>query len=382
MTATATQPVAQPQAQAASGGLLKADPRALQIKGVLESESMQRSLAAALPRHLSAGKLIRCVLGAFQRTPKLLECTPESILYAIMQSAAYGLEPDGGPLGHGYLVPFWNGKTKRTECQFIPGYRGLVKLARNSGEVADVWAEVVFEADRRAPGEFSYELGLHPKLTHKRNDAATERGELLYAYAVARFRDGERKFVVLNRAEVEAIKAKSSSKNRDGEVVGPWIEHTGEMWKKTAVRRLAKMLPLSVDDERRISAEDDELPAAGLSINVPLPAIADAVGRGEPADSDAAHAPAPDDADQSEPAPRHDPLTLALHRLGECREVRAVESIRNECCGPESPLGESERRTIDAACNERAEKIRGGRGPRSGQQQLMETTAGATEAGF
>lgn len=245
---------------------IKSDPRALQIKQILESPKMQQSLRAAMPKHLDPGKLIRVVLGSFQKNPKLLECNPESILYSIMQSAALGLEPDGGVLGQGYLVPFYNGKNRRMECQFIPGFRGLVKLARQSGEVADVDAQVVYERD-----DFKYELGLNQTLTHKRNDDVVDPGKLKYAYAVARFRDGERKFVVLNEREINAIKAKSASKTREGQIVGPWFEHEAEMWKKTAVRRLCKMLPLSVDVARKIAAENEETGTIELPDTITLP---------------------------------------------------------------------------------------------------------------
>lgn len=252
---------------------LKTDPRQIGFRHLLESQSVQNALAAAAPKHLSVPKLLRVALGAMQKNPKLLECTPESVLLSLLQSAAYGLEPDGGPLGQGYLVPFWNGKAKRLECQFIPGYRGLVKLARNSGEVADVWAEVVFECDMKAPGHFSYELGLNQDLKHRRNDEATETGALRYVYAVARFRDGEKKFVVMNARDVEKIKAKSQSKDRDGKLFGPWLDHEPEMWKKTAVRRLCKMLPLSVEVQTKIMA-DESADETGVGLRLPeLPAL-------------------------------------------------------------------------------------------------------------
>lgn len=245
---------------------IKSDPRAMQIKQILESPKMQQSLRSAMPKHLNPGKLVRVVLGSFQKNPKLLECNPESILYSIMQSAALGLEPDGGVLGQGYLVPFWNGKAQRMECQFIPGFRGLIKLARQSGEVADIDAQVVYEKDH-----FEYELGLNQRLVHKRNDEVADPGKLKYAYAVARFRDGDRKFTVLNEREVMAIRSKSASKTKDGKIVGPWVEHEAEMWKKTAVRRLCKMLPLSVDVARQIAAENEETGQIELPDMITMP---------------------------------------------------------------------------------------------------------------
>jgi len=220
------------------------------MKGLLDNASFQRSLSEALPESMSPKRMVRVVLSSFQVNPKLYDCSPESVLVSMMRAAAMGLEPDG-MLGQGYLVPYWNGKLKRLDCQFIPGYRGLVKLARNSGEVADVWARVVFEKDF-----FEYELGLDETLKHKPNDNVADPGEMLYAYAVARFKDGERKFEVMNRREILKIRdANPNTTTKEGVLYGPWKDHPGEMWKKTAVRRLAKLLPLSVEASERVEAE-------------------------------------------------------------------------------------------------------------------------------
>lgn len=228
-------------------------PKHLAFRQLFESPGFQSALKNVMPRSLDPKRMARVVLAALQNQPKLYECSPESVVLSVMRAAAYGLEPDGGPMGHGYLVPYWSGKNRRHECQFIPGYRGLMKMARNSGEVADIWAEVV-----RTNDHFNYELGLNPTLTHKRDDDSFTVGELKYAYAVARFRDGERKFVVMNKAEIEAVKERSQSRDRDKKLVGPWVEHEAEMWKKTAVRRLAKMLPLDVESRAVIEQDDDE----------------------------------------------------------------------------------------------------------------------------
>lgn len=235
---------------------------------------MQQALRAALPKHIKLEAFVRVTLAAMQTNPKVFECSQESILLSLMRAASYGLVPDGGALGHGYLVPFWNGKAKRMDCQFVPGYRGLIKLARNSGEVADVWAEVVYEADLESPGKFRYELGLDQALEHKRNDIAEDAGQLLYAYAVARFKDGEKRFVVMNRREVLSIKSKTASRTKEGDVFGPWLDHESEMWKKTAVRRLSKMLPLSPEVAAAMSQdEESEAIDAFSSVSVSVPQL-------------------------------------------------------------------------------------------------------------
>ena len=72
----------------------------------------------------------------------------------MIQSSQLGLYVDG-VLGHAYLVPYWNGKEKRREVQLIPGYKGLIDLARRSGSVESISARVVYKND-----DFDFEYGL------------------------------------------------------------------------------------------------------------------------------------------------------------------------------------------------------------------------------
>lgn len=98
-------------------------------------------LAVALPPHLPADRLLRVVMTVLQNTPVLLECDRASLYRAVMTCAQLGLEPDG-VLGQAFLVPH------RGRVQLLPGYRGLITLARNSGEVLSLNAQAVHEKDR------------------------------------------------------------------------------------------------------------------------------------------------------------------------------------------------------------------------------------------
>src|SRR5438093_2563003 len=80
------------------------------------------ALEAALPRTLTVDKLLRVVLTSIRLNPKLLQCTPQSFLSCVLQTAALGLAPDS-ILGLAYLVPFEDRKNDRTLCQIIIGYR-------------------------------------------------------------------------------------------------------------------------------------------------------------------------------------------------------------------------------------------------------------------
>lgn len=195
-------------------------------------KNMQPEIAKVLPNQMSPERMARIAATVVRQTPQLARCEPLTVLGALMTASQLGLEP--GPIGEAYLVPF-NTKTGMV-CQFIAGYRGLIKLARNSGQLVDIWAEVVYEAD-----EFSVSYGLHRDLVHVPKIGA-ERGEPIYVYAAAELKDGGRPFVVLTYAEVEAIRARSRA-GRDG----PWVTDWAAMAKKTVIKQLAKWLPLSAE---------------------------------------------------------------------------------------------------------------------------------------
>lgn len=218
-------------------------------------EKMKPQFAMALPKHLTPDRLLRVAITCVQNTPKLLKCDKASLYSAIMTCAQLGLEPDG-VLGQAYLVPFscnvkdekgnW---TKVDKVQFIPGYKGLLALARNSGEVISISSHEVCEND-----EFEYEYGINEKLRHV--PAKGERGEITYFYACAKFKGEGYHFEVMTREQIDKIRDNSqgykASKANKKESV--WDTNYIEMGRKTAIRRIAKYLPLNV--QRAVAFED------------------------------------------------------------------------------------------------------------------------------
>ncbi len=192
-------------------------------------------------KHMDADRIVRVLLNCVSRTPALRMCTPVSIFRATMQAAELGLEP-GSALGEAYLVPY------KSECQLIPGYRGLVTLARRSGEISNIWAEVVYEGD-----EFEAKYGLHPDVLHVPKFQTQDASKIQFAYACARFRTGETQFIVMHRTEIDRIRARSAAGRSDR---SPWSTDTAEMAKKTAVKRLCKMLPMSVEMARAVKLDN------------------------------------------------------------------------------------------------------------------------------
>lgn len=207
-------------------------------------KSKQGEIAKMLPKHLNADRLLKVAQIAATTTPALAKCDVASLVGAIGQCAQMGLEPNT-VLGHAYLVPF---NTKRKDgngnerwvnsVQVIIGYKGLIDLARRSGQIVSIAAHEVCSNDK-----FELVYGLDEKLNH--TPSMGERGDVIGFYAVAKLKDGGHCFEFMSKTQVEGIQAAADKKNKYPSKV--WQEHFTEMGRKTVIRRLAKYLPLSVE---------------------------------------------------------------------------------------------------------------------------------------
>ncbi len=228
----------------------------------------REAIAAIAVSGMDTDRIIRIALAACAKTPKLLECKPETVYRAIHQAVQLGLEP-GGALQHAYLVPY------KGECVLIISYKGLVALARRSGEIATVEARVVFKKDR-----FDVDFGTDPKILHKPyiGDAP---GEILAAYVVITYRSGEKQFDVMSTAQINAIKARSPAAGD-----GPWVNDWAEMAKKTVVKRGLKMAPLTIEATEAMQREDER--DRGESVAPTLSVVAEPDGT-DPATGEIPH---------------------------------------------------------------------------------------------
>lgn len=233
---SAPQAVAQQQTNAGGLGALQ---------GLLERHKNQ--IAVALPRHMTPERMIRVAMSAVSQSPGLTECHPVTIAACIVQSSILGLEPSS-VLGEAYLVPFWNEKTRRKECQLIPGYLGLVKLARNSGELSMIDAQIVYSND-----EFEFHKGSDVWWKHKWCRSG-ERGEPEGVWAGYVLKDGSRNFEywtieqIFRHRDHYSKSAKSSA--------SAWTTAPEWMWKKTVLRQVIKLMPKSVELSTALSLEE------------------------------------------------------------------------------------------------------------------------------
>ena len=250
--------------------LAKANP-AGDFKGILAAN--WHKIAAVMPKHMSEDRMFQLAMSAYNSTPQLAECSTVSVLSCIMKCAALGMEPsavDG--LGRAYILPFRNGKTRRMEATFILGYKGMIDLARRSGEVESISGRAVYEGD-----EFRYAYGLNEDLYHV---PMHKSDQLTYAYCIARFKDGGHYFIVLSRKEIEAARKASKAGNN-----GPWVTNYDAMAVKTAIRRAFPYLPVSIVAQEAAAA-DEQTPDYS-SVLSPVVPTAEQEPAGEPEEAPA-----------------------------------------------------------------------------------------------
>lgn len=234
------------------GTALEVAKQSQEAKTIMDLINRQKpELEKALAGTIGVERFTRTILTELRRTPKLYECSQESLLGAMMLAAQLQLEP--GPLGLVYLVPF------KKQVEFIVGYRGYVELAFRSGLVKDVSASLVYEFD-----DFDFREGTRPFLDHKPTPvirgAVTEedRGQLVAAYAVARLKTGGAPFKVIYEPDWQRAKSKSPAGSKG---VGPWVDDFPQMVLKTAIRRLEPKLPKTPQFGLALEADEAAAPA-------------------------------------------------------------------------------------------------------------------------
>ena len=251
-------------------GQLATQAQNMQMQTMDPQQNMKNLLERSWPRivavignNLSPQRLYQMYVSTINREPQLANCGVESVLSCFMKCAALGLEPsnvDG--LGRAYILPYGNKnyRTGQKEATLIIGYKGMIDLARRSGQIRDISARAVHEGD-----EFAYSYGLNEDLRHV---PCAKPGKLTHVYMIANFKDGGHYFQVMNADEIEAAAKRSPSY---GKAVSPWKSDYEAMAKKTVIRRAFPYLPVSVE-ARDAAASDDQTPDYS-DVFRPLPTV-------------------------------------------------------------------------------------------------------------
>lgn len=212
------------------------------VRGLLKS--MEGEIKNALPAYLPVEKFIRTALTAINSNPKLANCTQESLLAAIMNSAQLGLEFNT-PLGEAYLIPYENKKKGITTVNFQIGYRGLLKLAYNTGQFKRITAREV-----RANEAFDFDYGTG-EITHK-PCLTGDSGDVIGYYAIYQTKDGGQDVFYMSKDDARnyGIKFSKSFNYSDS----PWQTNFDAMAKKSALIQVLKYAPKAIESQALVQA--------------------------------------------------------------------------------------------------------------------------------
>lgn len=276
------------QVQAAQGArLTKAQPQN-DFKGLLAREWPR--IQAVMPKKMSPDRMFQLAVSAYNTTPMLAQCSVVSMLSCVMKCASLGLEPsavDG--LGRAYILPYRNRKTNSYEAQMIIGYRGMIDLARRSGELVSIHAQAVYQGDQY--DHWEDESGQHFRFVAADVEHAPDR--LTDVYVCAHLKDEGFVFETMTRREVDAVRARSRASQ-----TGPWVTDYEAMALKTVIRRSFRYLPVSVEAQQAAAA-DETTPDYSAVLS---PAI-DVTGQQQNAEIEADCAIAGDDTGDAESEP-------------------------------------------------------------------------------
>lgn len=196
-------------------------------------------ISLALPKHMNPDRMLRLALTCFSTTPKLRECSAQSIVASVVVASQLGLEP--GVNGQGYLIPY--GST----CTFVPGWQGLCGLLNNSGR-ATAWTGAVFEGDI-----WDFQLGSAPRCVHVPGPNFGEEDKMTWVYACGKVNGSE-------QPVIEAWNMARVWKHRDRfNKVGQRhysFQHPEMYARKVVLLQVLKYMPRSIELQNAIVAAD------------------------------------------------------------------------------------------------------------------------------
>ncbi|MGL4715402.1 MAG: recombinase RecT [Aeromonas sp.] len=241
---------------------------------MISPQLKSQGIEALLPAGVSFETFARAAATAMSQSDQLAKANSKSVIQALIRCASHGLLPDGREAA---ITTFNDSKNNTINAQYIPMVDGVLKRARQSGQVAVIAAKAVFEGDG-----FDYWMDEHGEHINYRPNLA-QRGEFKLAFAFAKLNSGELIVEVMIKDDVERVRAASRTGNSSS---GPWAKWYDRMAIKSALHRLARRLPsaselvslLESGDEFDFSRHPGERDAQPKPANLALAAM-----RGQPA---------------------------------------------------------------------------------------------------
>lgn len=178
------------------------------------------------------------------KQPALSVCKPDTIKQAVMEMLTKGLDPNKQQC---YFIVYGDKLT------LFESYFGIVhRLKASNPDVKEVYSEVVFEKDKFA---YSIKQGHKIITTHEQAPENIDLTKIKGAYATIVFADGSEQSDYMTMQQIRNSWARGQTKGEsDAHRLAP-----EEMAKRTVLKRLAKPLLNTEDDEEMMNAQIESI---------------------------------------------------------------------------------------------------------------------------
>ena len=197
----------------------------------------------ALPKDFNKARFVQNALSLLNEKPELAKFGQVKIMAGLMRGAMLGLDFFNK---EAYLVGYGS------DLQYQTSYIGAQKIIKKYAihKVKNIYAELVREDD-------VFETGIEANkryVTFK--PKAFNNKPVVGAFAVVEFEDGDIQVETMNMEELEAVRKKSKMAN-----AGAWKDFTGEMQKKSVIRRLCKRIEIDFEnpEQKQIFEADTDI---------------------------------------------------------------------------------------------------------------------------
>lgn len=200
------------------------------------------SVAGALPKELNKERFIQnCIAVLNDKADDFKKYSPQVIMSGLVKGAYLGLDFFQGDC---YLIPYGS------KLNYQTSYKGEMKLAKkySARPIKEIYAKLIREGD-----EFE-EVIVDGKQTINFKPKFLNDGEIIGAFAVVMYADGGMNYDVMSKKELENTRSHSRAANSPA-----WKDFTGEMYKKTVIRRLCKYIDLEFENSTQQSTFAEEV---------------------------------------------------------------------------------------------------------------------------
>ena len=175
-----------------------------------------------------------------KKKEQLEKINPETIPVCLAKAAYLGLDFFNGEC---YAIPYGGNLSFQTD------YKGEIKLCKrySKNKIKDIFAKVVRQGDF-----FMEEVdGGKQNVQYRPKPFSNE--QMIGAFAIVVFEDGSMMYDTMSSEDIENVR-NTYSKMKDSQA---WKSSTGEMYKKTVLRRLCKLIDLDFDNIEQQKAYED-----------------------------------------------------------------------------------------------------------------------------